>query len=126
MGDAINYMLQTNNSDLLKLNDGSVVIGSTINVKYPVCLAYNPNTKELKRVPIYLLMNEPNVGPKIKEQLANSSLSANVPSSPNIWSHKEGGSIKKFQTPAGPLKFDADKYGKYVKFDTNKRYRLNL
>lgn len=126
MGDAINYMLQTNNSDLLKLNDGSVVIGSTINVKYPVCLAYNPSTKELKRVPIYLLMNEPNVSPKIKEQLANSSTTVNVSSTPNIWSHKEGGSIKKYQTPAGPLNFDFDKYGKYVKFDTSKRYRLDL
>lgn len=123
MGDAINYMLQRNNHDLLKLNDGSVVIGSTVDVKYPVCLAYNPSTKELKRVPIYLLMNEPNVGPKIKEQLANSSTVVNVPSMPSIWSHKEGGSIKKYQTPAGPLDFDWDKYNKFIKWDGNKRYK---
>lgn len=123
MGDAINYMLQTNDPDLLKLNDGSVVVGSTINVKYPVCLAYNPNTKELKRVPIYLLMNEPNVSPKIKEQLVNSSTSVNVSSTPNIWSHKEGGSIKKYQTPAGPIDFDWNKYNEFIKWDGNKRYK---
>ena len=126
MSDAINYMLQTKDPGLIKLNDDSVVIASTINVNYPVCLAYNPTTKQIKKVPIYLLINEPNVGPKIKEQLANSSTVTNVSSTPSIWSHKEGGSIKKFQTPAGPLNFDEDKYGKYVKFDTNKRYRLNL